>query len=82
MAGAAFSSLVCSRGIEVSIFIEPEYRRKGLATVLGASLVRYCVENNADANWDAANPESCQLAERLGYVPVREYDAWVTVSDS
>ena len=74
--GDAYSSLVCSQGIEVSIFVQPDYRRRGVATALGASLVKRCLENNMDAHWDAANPESCQLAEKLGYVPVGAYKAY------
>jgi GNAT superfamily N-acetyltransferase len=73
---AAYSSLVCSRGIEVSLFVEEEYRRQGIATTLGACLLKWCMENNADANWDAANPESCALAEKLGYIRSGEYPAY------
>jgi GNAT superfamily N-acetyltransferase len=76
VAGAAYSSLVCSRGIEVSLFVLEEYRRQGIATVLSACLVKYCLENNAEANWDAANLESCRLAEKLGFVQTGTYQAY------
>lgn len=75
LVGAAYGSLVCSWGIEVSIFVHPEYRRRGLATALGAALLHYCWEHNMDANWDAANPASCQLALKLGYVARGSYVA-------
>lgn len=74
--GAAFSSLVCSMGIEVSIFVQDDYRRQGIATILASCLLKWCLENNAEANWDAANPESCRLAEKLGYIPTGEYQAY------
>jgi GNAT superfamily N-acetyltransferase len=56
--GAAYSSLVCSKGIEVSLFVLEDYRRQGIATILAGRLLNWCIANNADANWDAANPES------------------------
>lgn len=73
--GAAYSSLVCSRGIEVSIFISEEHRRQGMATTLAAHLVKWCLESNLDAHWDAANSESCRLAEKLGYTLDGKYRA-------
>lgn len=74
--GAAYSSLVCSTGIEVSLFVEEAYRRQGVATVLSANLIRWCLEHNLDAHWDAANPESCKLAEKLGYTSAGSYQAY------
>lgn len=74
--GAAYSSLVCTTSIEVSLFIEEEYRRQGIATVLSANLVHWCLEHGVDAHWDAANLESCKLAEKLGYVPTGSYQAY------
>lgn len=73
--GAAYSSLVCSKGIEVSIFVSEDYRRQGIATTLAAQLLKWCLENNMDPHWDAANLESCVLAEKLGYIPKGEYQA-------
>lgn len=74
--GAAYSSLVCNTSIEVSLFVEEEYRRQGIATVLSANLIRWCLEHNMDAHWDAANLESCKLAEKLGYVSTGNYQAY------
>jgi GNAT superfamily N-acetyltransferase len=74
--GAAYSSLVCSTGIEVSLFVEEEYRRQGVATTLSANLIRWCLEHNMDAHWDAANMESCKLAEKLGYTLLETYHAY------
>ncbi len=73
VAGIAYSFLVCSRGIEVSIFVAPEHRRLGMAAVLGAALVQYCLGNGWEPHWDAANRESCRLAEKLGYVTTETY---------
>lgn len=74
--GVAFSSLVCSKGIEVSIFVFPEHRRKGVAAALGGKLLKWCLEHDMDPHWDAANPESCTLAEKLGYVQTETYEAY------
>jgi len=71
----AWSSLVCSRGIEVSVSVAPEHRMRGMATVLSAYLVMWCLENGVQPHWDAANPESCRLAEKLGYTRAGTYRA-------
>jgi len=73
LAGAAFSQLVCSQGIEVSLFVLPEYRRQGVATLLSASLIKACLSRSQPAHWDAANPESARLAVKLGYQPTGTY---------
>jgi len=74
--GAAYSSLVCSKGIEISLFVLPAYRRRGVATTLGSMLVKYCLKSRMDPHWDAANPESCKLAEKLGYAGTGTYEAY------
>ena len=78
--GAAYSSLVCTTAIEVSVYVSETYRRKGIATTLAAHLILWCLQNNMDAHWDAANPESCKLALKLGYVPKGDYQACYLVS--
>jgi GNAT superfamily N-acetyltransferase len=73
---AAYSSLVCSRGIEVSIFVEPRYRERGVATALASRLALACLERGWEPHWDAANLESCKLAEKLGYRRSGTYTAY------
>lgn len=74
--GAAYGSLACSRGIEVSIFVLPDYRRQGMATGLAANLIAWCLSHNTEAHWDAANESSCDLAIKLGYTPAESYVAY------
>jgi GNAT superfamily N-acetyltransferase len=74
--GVAYSSLVCSKGIEVSIYVDEPYRRQGVATALGSKLLLDCLQKSLRPNWDAANPESCKLAMKLGYSFVESYDAY------
>jgi GNAT superfamily N-acetyltransferase len=74
--GAAYSSLVCSRGIEVSLYVDDPYRRQGVATALAARLLLECLRQGRRPNWDAANTESCALAEKLGYVASGSYDSY------
>lgn len=75
IAGVAYASLVSSRGIEVSIYVEEDYRRKGLATALASHLLGWCLKRNLEPHWDAANPESCKLATKLGYKFIDSYVA-------
>lgn len=74
--GVAYSSLVCSRGIEVSIYVEEQYRERGVGTALASRLVLECKRQGMRPNWDAANPESRKLAIKLGYEFVEAYDAY------
>jgi len=76
VAGAACSAEVCSRGIEVSIFVMPRFRRRGIATALAATLVSYCLAEGLESHWDAANPDSYHLALKLGYRYVGMYEAY------
>lgn len=77
--GVAYSSLVCSSGIEVSVFVDEPYREKGVATALSSKLLLECLKLNLRPNWDAANPESCKLAKRLGFSFVETYDSYYHV---
>jgi GNAT superfamily N-acetyltransferase len=76
LAGTIYADLVCSRGIEISLYVIDDYRRQGWGTALAACLVRWCLQHNLDPHWDAANPESAHLAEKLGYLPLGSYPAY------
>jgi GNAT superfamily N-acetyltransferase len=79
LAGVAYSSLVCSRGIEISIYVEEAYRRRGVATALSSRLLLWCLERGMEPHWDAANPESLKLAMNLGYQALDSYLAYYLV---
>ncbi len=79
--GMAYSSLVCSQGIEISIFVQEAHRRQGIATALGANLLRACLQRGLHPNWDAANPESVRLAAKLGYRSLGSYEAYFHTSN-
>ena len=72
----AYSSLACSDAIEISIFVEEAYRQQGRATALATQLLLWCLDNNVRPNWDAANEESCILAEKLGFSERQPYTAY------
>jgi GNAT superfamily N-acetyltransferase len=76
VAGVAYSSLACSRGIEVSIFVAEAYRQRGVATALGSALIGQCLEWGIVPHWDAANPESYKLALKLGYTSLGSYECF------
>lgn len=65
-------------GIEVEIDTREDHRRKGLATVCGAKLILECLQRGLYPSWDAQNPWSAALAEKLGYCFSHEYPAYET----
>lgn len=80
MVCGAVSAARCDTAIEIQINTLPSFRRLGLATVVGATLVAYCLEHGLEPDWDtaAANLPSQRLAQRLGYVPESCYE-WLVL---
>jgi GNAT superfamily N-acetyltransferase len=64
-------------GIEVEIATREEYRRQGLATIVGARLILECLALNLYPNWDAANLYSLAVAKKLGYELSHEYPVFI-----
>lgn len=75
VAGASSYS-VYDKGIEIEIDTREDYRRKGLAYACGAKLILECLERGLYPSWDAQNPWSLALAEKLGYHFSHEYVAY------
>lgn len=63
-------------GIEIEIDTKNEYRRRGLALACGAKLILDCMDRGLYPSWDAQNPGSAALAEKLGYHFDHEYAAY------
>ena len=62
-------------GIEIEIDTRESYRQRGLATICGAKLILECLKRNLYPSWDAQNPGSVALAEKLGYHYSHTYTA-------
>lgn len=75
IAGASSYSTY-KEGIEIEIDTKQEYRRQGLASIIGARLILECLDRNLYPSWDAHTKISLCLAERLGYHFDYEYIAY------
>lgn len=73
---AASSYSVYDDGIEIEVDTHPYHRRKGLATVASSALILDCLDRGKYPNWDAANLNSVNLAQKLGYVLEESYDTY------
>lgn len=60
-------------GIEVQVETREAFQGRGLATVAAAALILRGHERGLRVTWDAANPASARIAEKLGYVPRGAY---------
>lgn len=70
---AATSTAACKHAIDIEIKTHPDYQRTGLGTIIGASLVKGCLEQDIEPKWLAANDRSQRLAKKLGYTVGEEY---------
>ena len=77
----ATSAARCDNAIEIQINTHPQFRRRGLASAVGATLVAHCLEYGLDPDWDTAttNLPSQHLAQKLGYIPESTYE-WLVLS--
>ena len=76
IACGASTFAVCGSDIEIEIDTHPHYRRQGLATAVAAALIIHCLQNNITPHWDAHNPTSARLAQRLGYQMLGTYETY------
>ena len=60
--------------VEVEIATHEDYRRKGLAKFASTLLIDKCIEGGKAVSWDAANPGSRDLANKLGFKFSHKYD--------
>ncbi len=76
IAGGISSYIRFPGGYEIEIITHPDYRRRGLALIMGAHYVKACLEQGMIPHWDAAHEQSRRLAERLGYELAFAYDVY------
>jgi GNAT superfamily N-acetyltransferase len=75
VAGAS-SYVIYKGGIEIQTDTREDMRRRGLASACCARLILDCLQKGLTPSWDAANPASLALAEKLGYALKAPYDVW------
>jgi predicted GNAT family acetyltransferase len=80
MVCAATSAFICDGAIEIQINTNRGYRRMGLATAVGATLLVHCLEHGIDPHWDTGDPASARVAEKLGYLPESAYE-WLVFNE-
>ncbi|MBI5540711.1 MAG: GNAT family N-acetyltransferase [Bacteroidia bacterium] len=74
LASTVYSSFIHDDKLEFGIETVAEFRGKGLAQYTCSALIDYCIENNYEPIWACRleNLGSYKLAQKLGFVPVRE----------
>lgn len=71
----------CREGIEIEIDTREDHRRQGLAAACASALILRCLEMGLFPSWDAHNPASAALAEKLGYTAAGSYTAYEVVPE-
>ena len=73
---AATSFSMYDEGIEIEVASHPNYRRKGLATIVASTLILDCLDRGKYPSWDGANMDSVKLAQKIGYKFKESYDTY------
>jgi GNAT superfamily N-acetyltransferase len=75
---AGCSSFTLAGGkLEIEIDTHPDFRRRGLARAVAATMILHCLDAGIEPCWDAHNPESAALALQLGFVDPQPYTVFV-----
>ncbi|MFX1283570.1 MAG: GNAT family N-acetyltransferase [Promethearchaeota archaeon] len=67
------ASLPITQSVELDIATHPDYRGRGFATLVSAKLIEYLLKKGIEPHWDAANPLSVGLAQKLGFTDPDPY---------
>lgn len=76
LAAGASSYSRYREGIEIEVDTRRDQRRLGLATACCARLILDCLERGLYPSWDAHNPISVSLSQKLGYEFSHEYPVY------
>lgn len=70
--GAASSFLSVGKDVELDLFVEKTFRKKGIADILCARVLTQAMQRGITVHWDAQNAVSRHLAEKLGYEKIQK----------
>ena len=74
---ASSTDKISDNGIDVQIDTHPDFRNRGLATIVCATLLRYCLEHDIEPHWSTTTNDSRRVAEKLGYKYKDKYEVLV-----
>jgi len=74
---AATSMAASEKMINIEIETHIKFRNRNLGTAVSAKLLLYCLENDVESQWLAANDFSEKLALKLGYVKDEFYKTFL-----
>lgn len=69
IACSSFSSCIANGKIDIGVETNPEYRRKGLGTIVAAQMVKYVLDKGYEPDWgcNSNNTGSASIARNLGF---------------
>lgn len=69
--------------VEIDVFVEENYRRKGMAFEVSLKMIKYLIDNNMIPNWTCWSKKnsSRMLAQKLGFNHVMEINAYIWVDE-
>ncbi len=73
---SASSFLSWEKQLEMDVVAAKEHRRRGLGIACASAMLLDCRARGLDVHWDAQNPASRSMAEKLGYRLNRTYQAY------
>ena len=76
MVSGCSSYLIGGGKLEIEIQTHADFRRRGLATAVAATMIEHCLAHDLEPCWDAANEWSVGLAEKLGFINPKAYNAY------
>ena len=80
LVGGVATAINSMRAIQFQINTTPEYRNRGIGTVLGAHIVLYYLEKGIEPHWETADAASAHLAIKLGYEESIIYN-WIEITE-
>ena len=70
------ASFPLTGSVELDIVTHPDYRGRGFAMIVSAKLIEHLLSNGIKPHWDAANPISAKIAQKLGFSKPEPYKCY------
>jgi GNAT superfamily N-acetyltransferase len=80
LVGGVATAINSNHAIQFQIDTIPEYRNRGIGTVLGAHIILYYLEKGIEPHWETADAASEHLAIKLGYEQDIIYN-WIEITE-